>query len=167
MGKTIRSTSHGNLSVLNQIPDMTYKRKKYHFGDTHLKKKWRTKRRTKDLDQINTDLAPDNAEKLLNQPTDLDKPGLGAFYCLHCSKHFIDKRAFQDHVKGKPHKRRLHALETEPYTIEESERAAGMGSYQNPKKRKMETMLPNAVKNDMDIAGDMDVSTEKKAKMSS
>lgn len=31
---------------------MVYKRKKYHYGDTHLKKKWRTKRRTKDLDQV-------------------------------------------------------------------------------------------------------------------
>ena len=40
-----------------------------------------------------------------------------ALVFLHSSKHFIDKRAFQDHVKGKPHKRRLHALETEPYTI--------------------------------------------------
>ncbi len=30
-----------------------YKRKKYHNGDTHLKKGWRTKRRTKDLDQVN------------------------------------------------------------------------------------------------------------------
>ena len=29
-----------------------YKRKKYHVGDTHLKKGWRTKRRTKDLDQV-------------------------------------------------------------------------------------------------------------------
>ena len=51
----------------------------------------------------------------------------------------------QDHVKGKPHKRRLHALETEPYTIEESERAAGMGSYRQPQKRRMETMIPKAV----------------------
>ena len=33
--------------------------------------------------QIDTDLAPDKAIKLLNQPTDLDLPGLGAFYCLH------------------------------------------------------------------------------------
>lgn len=33
---------------------MTYKRKKYHRGDTHLKKGWRTKRRTKDLDEVTT-----------------------------------------------------------------------------------------------------------------
>lgn len=31
---------------------MVYKRKKYHYGDTHLKRKWRTKRRTKDLDEV-------------------------------------------------------------------------------------------------------------------
>lgn len=31
---------------------MTYKRKKYHRGDTHLKKGWRTKRRTRDLDEV-------------------------------------------------------------------------------------------------------------------
>lgn len=31
---------------------MVYKRRKYHYGDTHLKRRWRTKRRTKDLDQV-------------------------------------------------------------------------------------------------------------------
>jgi len=138
-----------------------YKRKKYHAGDVHLKRGWRTKRRTKDLDMIDTDLAPDKAIKLLNQPTDLDLPGLGAFYCIHCAKHFIDTRAFQDHVKGKPHKRRMNALKIEPYTIEESERAAGMGSYQKPQKRKIETMFPEAMKKD----DDTDQSTAKKAKM--
>ena len=146
-----------------------YKRKKYHAGDTHIKKGWRTKRRTKDLDevsslptkfvlsqsgkfyhfialfQIDTDLIPDNAEKLLSQPIDFEKPGLAQFYCVHCAKHFIDKTAFSDHIKGKPHKRRLNALKTEPYTIEESERAAGMGSYVAPKKRKLDTLIPKAL----------------------
>jgi hypothetical protein len=31
---------------------MTYKRKKYHYGDTHLRKRWRTKRKKKDLDEV-------------------------------------------------------------------------------------------------------------------
>ena len=78
------------------------------------------------------------------------------------AKNMIDKRAFQDHVKGKPHKRRLHALETEPYTIEESERAAGMGSYHKPQKRKMETILPEAMKKD---ENEMEETPEKKAKL--
>ena len=64
--------------------------------------------------------------------------------CL-CRKDFMDTNAFKAHIKSKPHKRRLHALKTEPYTIEESERAAGMGSYVKPGKRKMETLIPSAV----------------------
>jgi len=130
------------------VSSMTYKRKKYHVGDTHLKKGWRTKRRTKDLDQIDKDLQPENADKLLKQDVDYEKPGLAQFYCVHCAKHFIDGSAFNDHIKSKPHKRRMKALETEPYTIEESERAAGMGSYIQPKKRKIDTMLPESVKNE-------------------
>ena len=50
-----------------------------------------------------------------------------AFYSPR--KDFVDTNAFKAHVKSKPHKRRLHALKTEPYTVEEAERAAGMGSY--------------------------------------
>ena len=60
-------------------------------------------------------------------------------------KDFIDTHSFKEHVKSKVHKRRLHALKTEPYTIEEANRAAGMGSYVKPGKRKMETLLPTAV----------------------
>ena len=50
-----------------------YKRKKYHYGDTHLKKGWRTKRRTRDLDQIDSDLGEGKVEKLLAQEVDFDK----------------------------------------------------------------------------------------------
>ncbi|RZF40614.1 hypothetical protein LSTR_LSTR007497 [Laodelphax striatellus] len=115
-----------------------YKRKKYHFGDTHLKKRWRTKRRTKDLDEIDHDINH-KAEPLLNQEIDVDRPGNAQFYCLHCARYFISEEAMKDHFRTKVHKRRLKALELEPYSIEESERAAGMGSYIAPKKRKMQT----------------------------
>lgn len=121
---------------------MTYKRKKYHYGDTHLRKRWRTKRRKKDLDEINEDLKEENAKQLLNQETDLDKPGNAQFYCLHCARYFITNQALNEHFRTKVHKRRLKALESEPYTIEESERAAGKGSYVAPKKRKIETQTP-------------------------
>jgi len=121
---------------------MVYKRKKYHYGDTHLKKRWRTKRRTKDLDQIDQDIQPENAEKLVNQDVDLDKPGSAQFYCIHCARYFINDPALQDHFKTKVHKRRLKALELEPYSIEESERAAGLGSFKFPEKRKIETQPP-------------------------
>ncbi|KAL6426090.1 hypothetical protein ACFW04_008986 [Cataglyphis niger] len=63
---------------------MPYKRKKYHRGDTHLKKGWRTKRRTKDLDEIDEDLKG-NVKNLLNQEVDFDKPGAAQHYCIHCA----------------------------------------------------------------------------------
>ena len=44
-----------------------------------------------------------------------------------------------DHLKTKVHKRRLKQLEEEPYSIEESLRAAGIGSYVEPKKRIIES----------------------------
>ncbi|XP_014250541.1 zinc finger protein 593 homolog [Cimex lectularius] len=118
-----------------------YRRKKIHYGDP-LKKRWRTKRRKKDLDEINDDLQAEKASQLLNQEVDPDKAGDAQFYCLHCARYFIDQHALDDHFKTKVHKRRLKALELEPYTIEESERAAGHGSFQPAKKRKIETQTP-------------------------
>lgn len=70
---------------------------------------------------------------------DLDKPGSAQHYCVHCARYFIDDHALQDHFRTKVHKRRMKALEIEPYTIEDSERAAGQGSYKAPVKRKIET----------------------------
>ncbi|XP_026499765.1 zinc finger protein 593 homolog [Vanessa tameamea] len=118
---------------------MPYKRKKYHVGDTHLKKRWRVRNRKKDLDQIDVDLQDDNAEKLLNQEVDLDRPGAAQHYCLHCARYFIDNHALLEHFKTKVHKRRLKALELEPYSIEDSERAAGYGNFKLPSKRKIVT----------------------------
>lgn len=99
--------------------------------------------------QIDNDLKPENADALLNQEQDLDKPGCAQFYCLHCARYFINDQALQDHFKTKVHKRRLKALELEPYSIEDSERAAGFGSFKQPVKRKIETQneaVPSKVK---------------------
>uniref|UniRef100_A0A1B0BDK3 Zinc finger protein 593 homolog n=1 Tax=Glossina palpalis gambiensis TaxID=67801 RepID=A0A1B0BDK3_9MUSC len=117
---------------------MAQKRKKMHSGDTHLRRRWRTRNRKRDLDEIDNDLRTKSRE-LINQPVDLDKPGFAQFYCVHCAKYFINDTALQSHFRTKVHKRRLKALETEPYSLEESERAAGHGSYIKPKKRQMET----------------------------
>lgn len=75
----------------------------------------------------------------MNQNVDLDTPGFAQFYCLHCAKYFIDDQAMQAHFKTKVHKRRMKALELEPYSIEESERAAGQGNYKKAEKRNIET----------------------------
>ena len=45
----------------------------------------KSKRKTKDVDEIEKDMKPVNAEKLLNQEIDYDMPGNAQFYCLHCA----------------------------------------------------------------------------------
>lgn len=80
-----------------------------------------------------------NAEELIIQAVDLAKPGFAQHYCIHCAKYFIDEHSIQAHYRTKVHKRRLKALELEPYSIEESERAAGHGSFKEAPKRILET----------------------------
>lgn len=87
--------------------------------------------------QIDDDLKK-KSDELLNQSIDLDKAGFAQFYCLHCAKYFIDNHAMQTHFKTKVHKRRLKALELDPYSIEESERAAGHGNFKKAEKRVIE-----------------------------
>lgn len=54
-------------------------------------------------------------------------PGLGEHHCLECSRFFADAPALATHLTTKLHKRQLKKLKEEPYTIEESRRAAGLG----------------------------------------
>ena len=51
--------------------------------------------------------------------------------CLACSRYFATPVALETHVTGKPHKRRMKKLEEEPYTIEDSRRAAGFSAPDN------------------------------------
>lgn len=61
------------------------RKKRMHVNNKSIKKKYRTKRRTKDLDQIQDDMEPENSLKLTNQERDQDLPGEGQHYCLHCA----------------------------------------------------------------------------------
>ena len=45
----------------------------------------KTKRRTKDADEVEEDMKPENAKKLLDQEVDYDQTGNAQFYCLHCA----------------------------------------------------------------------------------
>lgn len=106
----------------------------------------------------------ENAEKLLNQNVDLDLPGAAQHYCLHCARYFIDEQALSEHFKTKVHKRRLKALELEPYSIEESERAAGHGSFKFASKRKIVTQNNNTdvIDKDGDVVLDDSTASKKK-----
>ncbi|XP_075709575.1 zinc finger protein 593 [Rhinoderma darwinii] len=105
----------------------------------NISKLWKTKRRVKDIDQIHEDLRPENSHRLLKQEIDYSLPGNAQHYCIHCARYFLDLKTLKEHFKTKVHKRRLKQLKEEPYTQEEAERAAGMGSYKPSKKVEVQT----------------------------
>lgn len=59
------------------------------------------KRKAKDLDQIEEDLQPAKAIKLSNQPVDYDLPGDAQYYCIECSRYFIDSATLSKHRNTK------------------------------------------------------------------
>lgn len=121
--------------------------------------KKKTRRHTRDLDQIHADLRDEKhlAEFKDAKPIE-DLPGLGQHYCKECAKFFESETNFVQHQKGKVHKRRydnsihLHMkngqeliccrvkqLREEPYSIKESE--AGMGGLTTDNGKRTTTLM--------------------------
>ncbi|KAK9376482.1 uncharacterized protein V1513DRAFT_410400 [Lipomyces chichibuensis] len=106
----------------------------------------KTKRRTRDLDQVHEDLSSQaSVQKLSNQPLDESKPGLGQYYCIECAKYFETDFAKTVHRRGKNHKRRVRMLKEQPYSQAEADAASGLGvekymkfvqTYEQAKKEK-------------------------------
>ncbi len=94
-------------------------------GSTAKNKKFRkikkTKRFTKQDDQIYRDMRPENLSKFQNQKLDEDLPGLGQFYCISCASYFVNLVALNQHVRTKSHKRRKKMLKVKPYDKKEAE----------------------------------------------
>jgi bud site selection protein 20 len=63
---------------------------------------------------------------------------------MFCSRYFETDVALGSHRRSKVHKRRLKQLKETPYTIEESERAAGLGK--EGKKSLLATMPVDVVR---------------------
>ncbi|KAJ9106341.1 hypothetical protein QFC21_001487 [Naganishia friedmannii] len=104
------------------------RRSRVHKAQRDVHRAARTRVRTRDLDLIqHNDLQPEEREKLENQPIDEEKPGLGQHYCVECAKYYETDVALKTHLKSKVHRRRLKNLREPAYTIEESERAVGLG----------------------------------------
>ncbi|KAI6657931.1 Zinc finger protein [Oopsacas minuta] len=131
-----------------------YAKKKVHKINKSIRKKAKTKRRPRDLDQIVEDLMPQRAKQLLNPKVDVQLPGLGQNLCLHCSRYFIDDSSLQHHFKSKVHKKRVKRLREPVYTHQESESAGGLGVYKPLTKPLIHTVLQPA-SNKQDVAVDI------------
>ncbi|XP_049734299.1 zinc finger protein 593 isoform X1 [Elephas maximus indicus] len=60
-------------------------------------------------------------------------------------RYFIDSANLRTHFRSKDHKKRLKQLSVEPYSQEEAERAAGMGSYVPPQRLPVPTEVSTDV----------------------
>ncbi|KAK0206452.1 hypothetical protein DFS33DRAFT_1314723 [Desarmillaria ectypa] len=104
------------------------RRSRVHKAQRDVHRATRTRVRTKDLDIIQLiDLDPKNRAVLEAQPLDFEKPGLAQHYCVECAKYYETDVALRSHWRSKVHKRRCKQLKEPAYTIEESERAVGLG----------------------------------------
>ncbi|KAK0658584.1 Zinc finger protein bud20 [Lasiodiplodia hormozganensis] len=93
------------------------------------KSKKKTRRYTRDVDQVYADLRSERHLQLYKETkAEEDLPALGKFYCTECAKWFESNDNLTSHQRGKPHKRRLRQLREEPHTQKESEAAVGLRS---------------------------------------
>ena len=60
------------------------RKKRTHKNIKDLKKKFRTRKRTKDIDEVHEDVEK-KSDIMLHQKVDPDLPGQGQFYCLICA----------------------------------------------------------------------------------
>ncbi|KAL1844094.1 hypothetical protein VTJ49DRAFT_4946 [Mycothermus thermophilus] len=99
--------------------------------------KTKTRRRVRDLDQIQADLrSPRHLQQFKETKATEDLPGLGRHYCIECAKWFETDSSLILHRKGKPHKRRLKQLKEGAYTHEEAMAAAGYRIDNGPERTK-------------------------------
>ena len=104
--------------------------------------KKKTRRHTRDLDEIHADLQSKRHLQLyLDTKAPEDLPGFGQYYCTPCAKWYESEANFVKHEKGKPHKRRLRQLKDEPYSQKEAELAAGLTTDNGKRKAEDEEMV--------------------------
>lgn len=101
----------------------------------------KTKRMTRALDQIYSDLrSPRHLSLHKSSKPAEDLPGLGQWYCIECAKYFEGENNFEQHKRGKNHKRRVRMLREEPYTQKDAEAAVGLWTDNGKKKKGEEAM---------------------------
>ncbi|KAL4798571.1 putative C2H2 finger domain protein [Aspergillus venezuelensis] len=87
----------------------------------------KTKRRTRDYDQVRADVQSSKHLEQYKATKDAeDLPGLGKHYCVECAKWFESDYNLVAHRKGKNHKRRVRLLREEPHSQKIAEAAVGL-----------------------------------------
>jgi bud site selection protein 20 len=114
------------------------------------KSKKKTRRMTRGLDEVHTDLA---SKKHLQDHKDThapeDLPGFGQWYCVECAKWFESETNLVKHAKGKRHKRRVRDLKDEPYTQKEAEAAVGLTTSNGKRTKEAEMVDVEGVVDDV------------------
>ncbi|KAK6536401.1 Bud site selection protein 20 [Arthrobotrys megalospora] len=96
------------------------------MGPQRLRK---TRNRTRDLDQISSDiLHPRRLEQHLSTLPLEELPAFGQLYCTPCAKFLESQHALAHHQRSKPHKKRLKLLTEPAYSHEEANAAIGQGT---------------------------------------
>ena len=102
-----------------------------HCKKKGFKKSRSTKRRTKDLDELQEAFRRGKQGFGVVGVTktfeyDPDLPGGGQFYCAETDRHFMDAKSLAAHKKTKAYKKQLKLLKEKQYTQAEADEAAGM-----------------------------------------
>lgn len=81
------------------------------MGVTNKRTITKTRRKTRDVDQVKADLlSPKHLKQFMETKAAEDLPGLGRHYCTECAKWFETDATLVSHRRGKPHKRRFVAV---------------------------------------------------------
>ncbi|ETN46218.1 uncharacterized protein HMPREF1541_00402 [Cyphellophora europaea CBS 101466] len=97
------------------------------MGSHAVRRMVKTRRHTRDLDQVKADLkSPKHLAQHKDSKAAEDLPGLGEFYCVECAKYFSDSHNLNEHRRGKVHKRRVKDLKAEAHTQKLAEAAVGL-----------------------------------------
>ncbi|KAH0444472.1 hypothetical protein IEQ34_025535 [Dendrobium chrysotoxum] len=99
------------------------------FCKTDVSRAARTRARKLDADQVEANLKDSTKSDALLNPNhlDIDKPGLGLFYCIECDRHFPSQLDREVHQRSKLHKRIAKKMQEEKaYTLK---RVSGLQAW--------------------------------------
>ncbi|PWN50724.1 hypothetical protein IE53DRAFT_81109 [Violaceomyces palustris] len=119
------------------------RRKRTHHARRDISRAARTRARKLDADQIQDNMNDPEKLRELQNPTelDVDKAGLGLFYCVECDRHFPGQKDQLAHLASKLHKRVAKKMrEEKAYTQAEANAAAGLGVDNRQRGRKEEAV---------------------------